>query len=128
MTVSVNALSAGSASALRQAAVELPAALPAARTVAVVEPVREAAFVEREKLAAKATSTQVSEAVAEINQSLRQASIGVQFEFDKEANTMVTKVMDVESGEVIRQMPSEEVVRFSKALGKLQGLLVSQKV
>jgi flagellar protein FlaG len=59
---------------------------------------------------------------------LRQASIGVQFEFDKEANTMVTKVMDVESGEVIRQMPSEEVVRFSKALGKLQGLLVSQKV
>ena len=41
---------------------------------------------------------------------------------------MVTKVIDVESGEVIRQMPSEEVVRFSKALGKLQGLLVSQKV
>jgi flagellar protein FlaG len=128
MTVSVNALPASSASALRQAAVDLPAALPAVRSAAVAEPVREAAVIEREKQAAKATSTQVSEAVAEINQSLRQASIGVQFEFDKEANTMVTKVMDVESGEVIRQMPSEEVVRFSKALGKLQGLLVSQKV
>lgn len=124
MTVSVNALSANPAGALRQAAVALPAARPAPAAASV----REAASLEREKEPAEATSTQVSEAVAEINQSLRQASIGVQFEFDKEANTMVTKVMDVESGEVIRQMPSEEVVRFSKALGKLQGLLVSQKV
>ena len=128
MTVSVNALSASSAGALRQAVVDLPAALTAARATPAAEPAREAALIEREKQAAKATSAQVSDAVAEINQSLQQASIGVQFEFDKEANTMITKVMDVESGEVIRQMPSEEVVRFSKALGKLQGLLVSQKV
>ncbi|HQS31596.1 MAG: hypothetical protein B7X59_04230 [Polaromonas sp. 39-63-203] len=128
MTVLVNALSASSASARRPAAVDLPGALPAARPATVAEPVREAAVIEREKQAAMATSAQLSDAVAQINQSLRQASVGVQFEFDKEANTMVTKVMDVESGEMIRQMPSEEVVRFSKALGKLQGLLVSQKV
>ena len=128
MTVSVNALSAHPAGALRQAVVDLPAAQTVKRPAPAPEPVREAASLEREKKMAEATSTQLSEAVSEINQSLRQASIGVQFEFDKEANTMVTKVMDVESGEVIRQMPSEEVVRFSKALGKLQGLLVSQKV
>lgn len=67
-------------------------------------------------------------ALAEINESLRMASIGVQFEFDKEADTMIVKVVDVESGELIRQMPSEEVVRISKALGKLQGLLVHQAV
>jgi flagellar protein FlaG len=67
-------------------------------------------------------------ALAEVNESLRMSSIGVQFEFDKEADTMVVKVVDVESGELIRQMPSEEVVRISKALGKLQGLLVHQAV
>jgi flagellar protein FlaG len=67
-------------------------------------------------------------AMAEVNQTLRMASIGVQFEFDKEADTMVVKVVDVESGELIRQMPSEEVVRISRALGKLQGLLVHQTV
>lgn len=65
-------------------------------------------------------------ALAEINQTLRMASIGVQFEFDKEAATMIVKVVDVESGELIRQMPSEEVVRISRALGRLQGLLVHQ--
>jgi flagellar protein FlaG len=90
--------------------------------------VREAMAADREKKTAEASSAQVHSAVAEINQSLKLASIGVQFEFDKEAKTMVTKVMDMESGEVIRQMPSEDVVRFSKALDKLQGLLVSQKV
>lgn len=65
-------------------------------------------------------------ALAEINQTLRMASIGVQFEFDKEADTMIVKVVDVDSGELIRQMPSEEVVRISRALGRLQGLLVQQ--
>lgn len=65
-------------------------------------------------------------ALAEINQTLKMASIGVQFEFDKEADTMIVKVVDVESGELIRQMPSEEVVRISRALGRLQGLLVHQ--
>jgi flagellar protein FlaG len=69
-----------------------------------------------------------SAALAEINQTLRMASIGVQFEFDKEADTMIVKVVDVDSGELIRQMPSEEVVRISKALGKLQGLLVHHAV
>lgn len=67
-------------------------------------------------------------ALAEINESLRMAAVGVQFEFDKEADTMIVKVVDVESGELIRQMPSEEVVRISKALGKLQGLLVHHAV
>lgn len=67
-------------------------------------------------------------ALAEINRTLKMASIGVQFEFDKEADTMIVKVVDVESGELIRQMPSEEVVRISRALGRLQGLLVHQTV
>jgi flagellar protein FlaG len=127
MTVSVNALSAQPAGVLRHTAVDLPAVLPGARP-AVDERVREAASLEREKQVAKVSSTQVSDAVEEINKSLQLASIGVQFEFDKEAHTMITKVVDVESGDVIRQMPSEEVVHVSKALGKLQGLLVSQKV
>ena len=122
MTVPLSALNA---SPRRELVVAVP---PASQLPSQADRVREAAAADREKKTVEASSEQVNSAVAEINQSLKLASIGVRFEFDKEANTMVTKVMDVESGEVIRQMPSEEVVRFSKALGKLQGLLVSQKV
>lgn len=125
MTVSVSALTVNPASPLRQSAVTMsPASQPAKTT----EGVRETATLEREKKTAEATPTQAHAALAEINQTLKMASIGVQFEFDKEANTMIAKVVDVETGEVIRQMPSEEMVQVSKVLGKLQGLLVSQKV
>ena len=66
--------------------------------------------------------------LAEINQTLKMASIGLQFEFAKEAGEMIAKVADVESGDVIRQIPSEEVVRILKSLSKLQGLLMNQTI
>jgi len=38
----------------------------------------------------------------------------------------VVKVVDKETKEVIRQMPSKEVVELAKALDKLQGLMIKQ--
>ena len=67
-------------------------------------------------------------ALAEINHTLQLAAIGVRFEFDAKADTMVVKVVDVESGKLIRQTPSEEVLRIAKDLGNFQGLLVDDKV
>ena len=89
---------------------------------------QEAAMVEVAKKKPEAEPAQVHAALAEINQTMQMASIGVRFEFDKEAETMIAKVVDVETGMLIRQMPSAEVVRISKVLGKLQGLLVRQEV
>ena len=103
----------------------------AVQTPRPVERTRDIAHIEADKVdksAAGATSAQTSSALDEVNKSLQMASIGVRFEFDKEAHTMVTKVVDVETGEMIRQMPNEEAVHISKVLGQLQGLLVSQKV
>lgn len=90
--------------------------------------VQETAQAEEAKKNAEAEPAQAHAALAEVNQTMQMASIGVRFEFDKEADTMIAKVVDVETGVVIRQMPSAEVVRIAKVLGKLQGLLVSQQV
>jgi len=112
----------------REPATVMPAAAQAPRPAEQVrDAVREAVALEQEKKAAEVTPQQASVALDEINQSLQLASIGVRFEFDREARTMITKVVDVQSGEMIRQMPNEEVVRVSKMLGQLQGLLVSEK-
>jgi len=89
-------------------------------------PAREAALVRDVEKKLEPAPAQAQAALAEINQALKMASIGVQFEFDKEADTMIAKVVDVESGEVIRQIPTEEVVRISKAMDNLQGLLLRQ--
>lgn len=119
MTISANA---ATAAAWRDAATPAPASTGRAGAATVHEAPAGA------KAQAAPEPVNAQGALAEINESLRMSSIGVQFEFDKVADTMIVKVVDVESGELIRQMPSEEVVRISRALGKLQGLLVHQTV
>jgi len=39
----------------------------------------------------------------------------------------VVKVVDLETKEVIRQIPSPEVLEIAKAVDQLQGLLIRQK-
>lgn len=62
----------------------------------------------------------VAKAVAPMAQSL-------QFSVDKDLGRTVVKVLDTETNEVIRQIPSEEVVAISKAVDKLKGLLLKQQ-
>ena len=66
--------------------------------------------------------------LAEINRILKQATIGVQFEFDTESETIIAEVVDVETGKLIRQMAYDEVMQLSKVLGKLHDLLVHQAI
>lgn len=74
----------------------------------------------------KATSAQLERAVHDANESMALRSVDVRFEIDKDIDKVIVKVVDKSSGEVIRQIPSEEVVRIAKVLeGKLPGLLVS---
>lgn len=76
-------------------------------------------------------STQTSEdriALSEINRALQLSSVGLQFEFDPEGDEMIAQVLDVESGAVVRQLSSDAVVRISKAIGKLQGILMHQSI
>ncbi|KLN52255.1 flagellar protein FlaG [Variovorax paradoxus] len=75
----------------------------------------------------EATPVQVAQAVKEVNASLQSRSVGLQFEMDEDTDKLIVKVVDRESGEVIRQIPSEEVVRIAKVLGKAPGLLVSRE-
>ncbi|MFI5445971.1 flagellar protein FlaG [Polaromonas sp. UC242_47] len=71
-----------------------------------------------------ATPVQTENALREVNASLK--AIGLEFEVDEDTDKMVVKVIDKETGELIRQMPSEEVIRIAKVLGKMQGMLVRE--
>lgn len=63
----------------------------------------------------------VAKAVAPMAQSL-------QFSLDKDSGKTVVKVMDTETNEVIRQIPTEEVLAISQAVDKFKGLLLKQEV
>ena len=59
--------------------------------------------------------------VDSLNTSLR-------FSVDKESGRDIIKVVDSESGDLIRQFPSEEVLDVIKSLSKATGTLFSEKV
>lgn len=78
--------------------------------------------------AAKAPSTdQVNEAVKQLNNAMKTMSQGLEFSVDRDVHKIVVKVVDQQTKEVLRQMPSEEALEIAKALDRVQGLLIRQK-
>lgn len=72
----------------------------------------------------EATPVQVEQAVRQVNSALELREVGLQFEVDKDTDKLIVKVIDRSTGEVIRQIPNEEVVRIAKLMSDGKGLLV----
>lgn len=67
---------------------------------------------------------QTDNAVKEINQALKTLSTSLRFEVDDESGHTLVKVVDQDSGEVLRQIPSEATVRIARSLDKMVGHLL----
>ena len=49
------------------------------------------------------------------------------FSIDDDTGKTVVKIVDSTTQEVIKQIPSEEILSIAKALDKLKGLFIEQK-
>ncbi len=76
----------------------------------------------------KLSVQQAELSIQEINKVLAALSIGVQFQIDPHYREPIIKVVEQATGKLIRQIPSEDVVRMSKIVDTLKGLLFSQAV
>jgi flagellar protein FlaG len=68
----------------------------------------------------------IAAALASINTALKDRAPGLEFSVDHDSDRAVVKVIDKDTQEVIRQMPSQEAIEIAKALDKLQSLMVKQ--
>lgn len=64
------------------------------------------------------TTEEVVEAAAEIEVHLRSLDTDLKFEVNVEENEVVVKVLDPDTKEVIRQIPSEEIMAIREKLSK----------
>ena len=71
--------------------------------------------------------SQVEDAVKSINSMMKSLSPNLEFSVDDETNRTVVKVVDKQTNEVIRQLPSQEALEIAKAVDHLQGLLIREK-
>jgi flagellar protein FlaG len=72
------------------------------------------------------TLDQVSKAVSELNQSKQAQAQGLEFSIDQDSKRTVVKVVDQTTKEVLRQIPSVEVLEIAKSLDSAKGLLLKQ--
>jgi flagellar protein FlaG len=66
----------------------------------------------------------LSGAVDHLNDTAKLFNTQLQFTVDQSTGRHVVKVTDSSTNEVIRQIPSEDVLRLSKAIDDFKGLLV----
>lgn len=76
---------------------------------------------------AETKSQNLEEALESINKNMQALGQDLEFSVDDDSKRTVVKVIDPRTQEVIRQMPSVEALEISKALDRVQGLLIRQK-
>jgi len=75
------------------------------------------------------TQAQVQSAVDNINRAMRQSNANVEFSIDQDSKRTIIKVVESNTGDVIRQFPSEEILSIAHAIDQMQqrGLLLKQE-
>lgn len=76
---------------------------------------------------AKLTAEQVEQMVKEVKQVVEQVAQNLRFSVDESTGRTVITVTDATTREVIRQIPSEEMLAVARALDRLQGLLLHKE-
>lgn len=75
----------------------------------------------------QASHQDLQQAVKVMNDFVGTLNNSLNFTVDGETGKTVVKVMDMQTNEVIKQIPSEEMLAMAHAIDKLKGLLVHQK-
>lgn len=63
--------------------------------------------------------------VQRVNEVMR--PYGVEFELQEDSSRLITRLVDRETGELIRQIPAEEVLRVAERLEEVQGQLIREE-
>ncbi|MCE9680009.1 flagellar protein FlaG [Shewanella sp. AS1] len=70
----------------------------------------------------------LQEAMDNIADNMNLIQKGLAFNVDEDSGEQVVKVIDVTTGELIRQIPNEEALEIAKKLNEVTGLLLKTEV
>ncbi|MDH5741594.1 MAG: flagellar protein FlaG [Nitrospira sp.] len=70
----------------------------------------------------------LEQAVGKVREALQQSGSQLQIEVDQDLHRVIVKIVKGDSGEVIRQIPPQEVIDLAKDLANHKGLLFEEHV
>ncbi len=113
---------------------------PQNTTVTAPEPIKlakvQVAMPERPKIEApkpveikydpKQARANLSSAINMLNEQMTSTKRGLGFSFDSAKNSAVIKVTDLNSGNVVRQIPTEDVLKMAHHIDAMKGILYNK--
>ena len=72
-------------------------------------------------------ATGLEEAARALNSELEPYAVALEFSRDDETGATVVRVVDQRTGDLLRQIPQEALLRLSAALGELQGMIFDRE-
>ncbi|MFZ1546871.1 MAG: flagellar protein FlaG [Candidatus Nitrotoga sp.] len=74
------------------------------------------------------SSAQLKSVVNDANEVFKQSNMSLEFSVDSDTQNTIVKLIDTETGDLVRQFPSKEMLAIASAIGQFQqGLLLEQK-
>jgi len=71
-------------------------------------------------------SKKLKDAVSLLNKQMADTGRGLGFSYDESKASAVIKVSNINTGEVVRQIPSEEVIKMAHKIDELKGILYNK--
>ena len=102
-----------------------PGSGPAVAETPAPRPVTDAPA--RERREPEPTQEQVTQATEGVNAFLKASSSHVQFTLHEDSGRMMVEVIDDSTSEVIRTIPSKEILDLAAKIGELVGTLLDKK-
>jgi flagellar protein FlaG len=69
----------------------------------------------------------IEQTIAKIREAIGPANASLKIEIDPDSDRIIVKVLDDQSGELIRQIPSQEMVEIAKRLDTMQGIFITKR-
>ena len=76
----------------------------------------------------KKAPEQIKEVVTRLQTTLQNIEPRIELSIDKELKQVIVRILDKESGELIRQIPSEEVLELDRFFADQSGLFVEEEI
>ena len=82
----------------------------------------------QESQSAEQISERVEEVASRLQNTLQHVEPRIELSVEKELKQIIIRVFDKESGDLIRQIPSEEILKLDRFFADQSGLFVEQEI
>lgn len=126
--MSIHSTSAGVTSAITSPTASPKAALQPSDVAKVHAPVAKAEPTKKVDLGYDPTQerVQLQQAIDQLNAQMKDKNRDLSFSLDERINRTIITVKKLETGEVVRQIPTEQVIKLAHSIEDMKGLLFNE--